>query len=342
MTRGRGRSVIEDLNADYVEVRISPNRVLYIEGRGVRLGSSSVVGAVEVREDGLYVGGRQLVFRQALRCPVRVGGNYLCGGPAERPRFFYREVFVEGLNKELRLAELYATSRLNAGDCLAEYLYWLVKGASFLWDIYHRRQPAPPRRCEWFWKLATARGLRERTPYLPPRAEGVLGAMLGLLKFGDALQYIERSWRGFVVALRYGIYSALTWRLPPGEESWYLLLGIYSALDPVVVPGGVAVDLGILRAVPYLVVRVLGRWLVAFNVAGLYMAAGNFNMMVDGGRRRDKFAACGGASCAVGNLLFNQCVDMDCGVVRTWDYEFKGPVKCRDFGSVFTALEPCK
>ncbi|NAZ34701.1 MAG: hypothetical protein GU356_10590 [Pyrobaculum sp.] len=44
------------------------------------------------------------------------------------------------------------------------------------------------------------------------------------------------------------------------------------------VPGGVAVDLSILRAVPYVVARVMGRWLMAFSIAGLRLAAGNFNI----------------------------------------------------------------
>jgi len=324
-----------------LEVLISPRRVLYVDRGGLRLGGSRAVGEVEVRDDGLYVGGKLAVFRRALKCPVKVGGLYLCGGPAEVPRFFYRDVFVEGLGPRLRLAELYATSRLNGGDCLAEYLHWLVSGAAFLWDIYKRREPTPPRRCREFAEFLIARGLRERRPYSPPAADMWTAGFLGLLRFGDALNLVERSWPGLVVALRYGIYGALRWDLPPGPDSWLLLLGLYSALDPVAVPGGVAVDLGLLRAVPYVVARVLGRWLVAFNVAGLYIAAGNFNMMVDGGRRRDSYASCDGARCRVGALLFNECVELDCGVVRTWDFEFKGVVKCRDWGSPFVAIEPC-
>jgi hypothetical protein len=34
--------------------------------------------------------------------------------------------------------------------------------------------------------------------------------------------------------------------------------------------------------------------------------------------------------------LFNYCVEMECGVVRTADFEFKGLVKCRDFGTAFS------
>lgn len=56
-----------------------------IRGNGVMLGSSFIPGEVEVRGDGIYVGGRLVVFRRALKCPVKVGGVYLCGGPAEVP-----------------------------------------------------------------------------------------------------------------------------------------------------------------------------------------------------------------------------------------------------------------
>jgi hypothetical protein len=52
----------------------------------------------------------------------------------------------------------------------------------------------------------------------------------------------------------------------------------------VAVPGGVAVDLSILRAVPYVVARVMGRWLMAFSIAGLRLAAGNFNIVINGDR----------------------------------------------------------
>ena len=50
------------------------------------------------------------------------------------------------------------------------------------------------------------------------------------------------------------------------------------------VPGSVAVGLNILRAVPYVVARVMGRWLMAFSVAGLRLAAGNFNIVINGDR----------------------------------------------------------
>ncbi|MGC8994037.1 MAG: hypothetical protein ACP5J0_01455 [Pyrobaculum sp.] len=323
-------------------VRISRGRALELRRDGVRLGSSFVPGEVEVRWDGVYVGGRLLVFRRALKCPVKVGGVYLCGGPAEVPRFFYREVFTEGLGERLRLAELFATDRLNGGDCLAEYLYALARGAPFLWSIYRRGPVERPRRCGEVLGVLVSRGLRERVVYEPPPLGRAAGALLGLLRFSEALGLVERSWLGLAVALRYGIYGALRWDLPRSPDMWLLLFGIYAALDPVVVPGGVALDLGLLRALPYIVARVLGRWVVAFNVAGLRMAAGNINMMVDGGRKRARYASCDGDRCVVGDLHFNICVELECGVFRTWDFEFKGPVKCRDLGLPYVAVEPCK
>ncbi len=45
-----------------------------------------------------------------------------------------------------------------------------------------------------------------------------------------------------------------------------------------------------MRAVPYVVARVMGRWLVAFSVAGLRLAAGNFNIVTDGDRKSAKYA----------------------------------------------------
>lgn len=325
-----------------LHIRISPSRVLEIGGGKLRLGSSAVVGKVEVRNDGLYLGDKLVVFRQALKCPVRVGGSYLCHGPAEVPRFFYRVIYADGLNVLLRYAELYATDRLNRGDCLAEYLYAVVWGAPYLWDLYYRKTPTIPRRCADVASLLVARGLRETRLYTPPHVDNATAALLGLLKFREALGLIEFSWWGLAVALRYGVYSALRWRLPHTPDMWFLLFGIYSALDPVVVPGGVAVDLGILRALPYLVARILGRWLVAFNSAGLYMAAGNFNMMTEGGRKRASYASCDGVMCDVGGLLFNKCVDVDCGIFRTWDFEFKGPIKCPSWDLPYVAVEPCK
>ncbi|MCC6020765.1 MAG: hypothetical protein LM577_05305 [Thermoproteaceae archaeon] len=327
-----------------IEVRISPGRTLYVWEGGLRLGGSSIAGRVEIGAGGIYVDGSLVVFRRALRCPVRVRGTYLCAGPPDVPRFLYREIFAEDrcLNAMLRVAELHATSELNGGNCLARYLRDIIRGAPYLWDIYYRRGARPPGECREILGVLVARGLRERRPYSPPALDRETGALLGLLRFGDALESVSRSWRGFAVAMRYGIYSALTWRLPPGPDSWLLLFGIYAALDPVVVPGGVALSLDVLRALPYLVARVMGRWIVAFNSAGLYAAAGNINVMVEGARRRDKYASCDGDRCTVGRLRFNQCVDMDCGIVRTWDFEFKGAVKCSALASRFVAVEPCK
>lgn len=335
----------EDLNADNLAdifIKISPSKTLYINSSKLQFGGSRILGRVEIREDGVYLNEKLVVFRRALRCPVKVGGLYLCSDPPEIPRFFYREVFTEGLNKALRISELYATDRLNSGDCLAEYLYAVIKGSRPLWDIYRRGEPIAPRRCRETIGVLIARGLRERKLYTPPNLDKISAALLGLLKFRDVLEVIDQSWLGFAIAMRYGIYSALKWRLSLSYESWLLLFGIYAALDPVVMPGGVAVDLGLLRALPYIVAKVMGRWLVAFNVAGLYIAAGNINMMVDGGRKRAKYASCEGDRCVVGNLLFNQCVDMECGIVRTSDFEFKGLVKCRNFGTTFITVEPCK
>jgi hypothetical protein len=96
------------------------------------------------------------------------------------------------------------------------------------------------------------------------------------------------------------------------------------------------VDLSILRAVPCVVARVMGKWLVAFSVAGFRLAAGNFNIVIDGDRKSAEYASRDGDRNTVGNLLFNYCVKMECGVVRTADFEFKGLVKCRDFGTAFS------
>jgi hypothetical protein len=95
-----------------------------------------------------------------------------------------------------------------------------------------------------------------------------------------------------------------------GQTAGLFLFHIYAALDPVAVPGGVAVDLSILRAVPYVVARVMGRWLIAFSVAGLRLAASNFNIMIDEERKRAKYASRNGDRCTAGDLLFNYCVEM--------------------------------
>jgi hypothetical protein len=75
---------------------------------------------------------------------------------------------------------------------------------------------------------------------------------------------------------------------------------------------------------------------VAFSVAGLRLAAGNFNIVTDGDRKRTRYASRDGDRNTAGDLLFNYCVEMECGVVRTADFEFKGLVKCRDFGTAFS------
>jgi hypothetical protein len=69
------------------------------------------------------------------------------------------------------------------------------------------------------------------------------------------------------------------------------------------------VDLSILRAVPYVVARVMGKWLVAFSVAGLRLAASNFNIVIDGDRKSAKYASRDGDRNTVVNLLFNYCGD---------------------------------
>ena len=56
-------------------------------------------------------------------------------------------------------------------------------------------------------------------------------------------------------------------------------------------------DLSILRAVPHVVARVMGKWLIAFSVAGLRLAAGNFNIMIDEERKRAKYASRNGDRC---------------------------------------------
>ncbi|MEM1787042.1 MAG: hypothetical protein QW085_00410 [Pyrobaculum sp.] len=325
-----------------LEVKLSPNRVLYVEDNKIQLGESRYTGLVEIKRDGLYIDRRLVVFRRALKCPVKIGGVYLCGGPRELPRFFYREAFVEGLGEELRVSELYATTALNEGNCLAEYLYALIKGGPHLWDIYYGKSPRAPRRCRDIINIQISRGERQKKVFKPPTFSKEIAALLGLVKFSEAIELIEKNWLGFAIALRYGIYSALKWRLNYNRDSWLLLFGLYSALDPVVLPGGVAIDLGILRATPYLVVRLMGRWLVAMNVAGLYLSVGNINMMTDGGRKRDIYASCEDVKCVVGNFLFNICKEISCGIVRTWDFEFKSLVKCKDYGSPFFAIEPCQ
>jgi hypothetical protein len=80
----------------------------------------------------------------------------------------------------------------------------------------------------------------------------------------------------------------------------------------------------------------MGKWLVAFSVAGLRLATGNFNIVIDGDRKSAKYTSRDGDRNTVGNLLFNYCGEMECGVVRTADFEFKGLVKCRDFGTAFS------
>ena len=75
---------------------------------------------------------------------------------------------------------------------------------------------------------------------------------------------------------------------------------------------------------------------MAFSVAGLRIAASNFNIVIDEDRKRAKYASRDGDRYTAGDLLFNYCVEMECGVVRTADFEFKGLVQCRDFGTAFS------
>ncbi len=330
----------DELSAD-----LGNGLTLELKHDGVRLGSSFVPGEVVVKAGEILVGGKPLELSYAVKCPARVGGVKLCGEARRRPRFIYKAAQAPGLSNLLRVAELLATDALNKGDCLAYYLYSLIKGNRTLWSIYLRREPeAPKGPCRFVDEYFISRGLREGAPHDPTRFSGLdawTKAALGLLRFGDALSLVERSWRGFAVAMRYGLYSALRWDLPPSRESWLLLLGIYSALDPYAVPGGVALDNGVLRALPYLVVRVMGKYAVLFSSGGRPFTAANFNAMASGGRIRGLHASCEGDKCVVGDLHFNVCLNADCAVVRTWDFEYRGKPICADLYT-FIAVRPCK
>lgn len=328
-----------------IAVDLGNGLTLELRRNYVKLGASAVFGEVEVKDGEVLVGGRPLEFRQAVKCPVRVGNTKLCGRAFKRPRYIFKSVYAPGLSDAFRVAELYATNALNGGDCLAQYLYMLVKGDGVLWDIYYRRAPRERRGpCRHIYDYFLSRGLRELRPHDPSRLSALdswTKAALGLARFSEALRLADRSWRGFVVAMRYGLYSALRWGLPLDRDSWMLLLGVYSALDPYVMPGGVALDVGILRALPYLVVRMLGGWAVLFSSAGRPFVAANLNVMASGGRIRGLYAACGGPSCIISDLYFNICKELDCAIVRTWDFEYRGTPICTDLYT-FTAIRPCK
>ncbi|MGC9119050.1 MAG: hypothetical protein ACP5I3_08700 [Thermoproteus sp.] len=328
-----------------MSVDLGNGLVLELRRDGAKLGSSFVPGEVSVRGGEVLVGGRPLAFTYAVKCPVKVGGVELCGEARRRPRFIYRAAFAPGLSDALRIAELHATNALNRGYCLARYLYSLVRGSATLWDIYYRKAPRLAGGvCGYVDRYFASRGLRELAAYDPSAFSDLdewTRAVLGLLRFGDALRLVDRSWRGFAVAMRYGLYSALSWDLPLDGDSWMLLLGLYSALDPFAVPGGVALDVGILRALPYLVARLMGGFAVLFSSGGRPFTASNLNVMASGGRIRGAYASCDGDRCVVGDLYFNICVDADCAVVRTWDFEFRGRPVCSDLYT-FVALRPCK
>jgi hypothetical protein len=328
-----------------ISVDLGNGLVLELRSDGVKLGSSFVPGEVSVEGGEVLVGGRPLVLTRAVKCPAKVGGVELCGEARRRPRFIYRAAYAPGLSNALRIAELHATNALNRGDCLARYLYSLVWGSGTLWGIYYREVPRPASGvCGYIDRYFTSRGLREAAAHDPSAFSSLdewTRAVLGLSRFGDALRLVDRSWRGFAVAMRYGLYSALRWGLPLDGDSWLLLLGLYSALDPFAVPGGVALDVGVLRALPYLVVRLMGGFAVLFSSGGRPFAASNLNVMASGGRIRGNYASCGGDRCVVGDLYFNICIDVDCAVVRTWDFEFRGRPICSDLYT-FTAIRPCK
>lgn len=339
LSRGVG-VLVDELSAD-----LGNGLVLELRRDGVKLGSSFVPGEVSVKGGEILVGGRPLELSYAVKCPARVGGVELCGDARRRPRFVYKAAHAPGLSDSLRIAELLATDALNKGDCLAYYLYSLIKGSRTLWSIYLRKEPERPEGpCSFVDEYFISRGLRERAPHDPARFSELdvwTKAALGLLRFGEVLGLVERSWRGFVVAMRYGIYSALRWDLPQSRDSWLLLLGLYSALDPFAMPGGVALDNGVLRALPYLVVRIMGRYAVLFSSGGRPFTAANLNVMASGGRIRGDYAFCEGVKCVVGDLYFNSCPDLDCAVVRTWDFEYRGKPICSDLYS-FIAMRPCK
>ena len=330
---------------DELSVDLGNGLSLELRRDGVKLGSSFVPGEVAVRNGEVLIGGKPLEFTYAVKCPVKIGGVKLCGDARRRPRFIYKALQAPGLSNSLRMAELLATDALNKGDCLAYYLYSLVKGNGVLWSIYYRGEPAAARGpCGYVDRYLISRGLREKTPHDPTRFAQLdpwTKAALGLARFREALDLVERSWRGFVVAMRYGLYSALRWELPQSRESWLLLLGIYAALDPFAVPGGVALDNGLLRALPYIVAKIMGGFVVLFSSGGRPFTAANLNVMASGGRIRGRHASCEGDRCIVGDLYFNICPDVDCAIVRTWDFEHKGRPICTDLYT-FIAVRPCK
>lgn len=330
---------------DEISVDLGNGLSLEIRESVVKLGSSAVVGKVAIRDGEILVDERPLDLRLSLKCPVKVGGTYLCGEAIRRPRFIYKVLHGPGVSNVARLAELYATDELNKGNCLAYYVYLLARGRQPIWSIYYRGRPSVPRGpCEFIDRYLVSRGLREGQLYDPHMFSSLdvwIKAALGLVKFRDALELVERNWRGFSVAMRYGLYSALKWSLPLNRDAWMFLLGIYSALDPVPVPGGIAVDNSIVRALPYLVAKIAGAWLVLFSSAGHPYVAANFNVMSSGGRIRGYTALCERERCKIGDLYFNICTEQECAIVRTWDYEYRGAPRCSDLYT-FIALTPCK
>ncbi len=284
-------------------------------------------GVLEVRPGGirldldpeaLTVDGRPLGLGGLLRCFLRIGGRCLKldEPPIPVPRLLHSVRLPWGL-AALRLGEIQLAAEAALGNGLARDLAELVTGSPRLTRLYRRRA-----------SLAT-RFARDPVAGVRYRASGLEALLLGQAPASAARSFV---WGGEIgatrlaVAARYGYYSPLLGRVSVGpREAWMLVLAVYAAFNVFAEPGAVTVNGDAVEAVPYAVLRVLGRWVGVARVVGGCAVVASVNVatqcsrLVPGGRVEVL-----GDALLVGPAGLNACPRAQRLVARTPDLELVG------------------
>lgn len=341
-------------------MRIHLDPDAYVE---LREGSVSIVADGEVvREIGtsgevtpdppcLRDEAHELCIRRSLRCPVRLDGEVVCLRRRLRRRPFVLPWIVRvplpKLQESLNLATFDVMSKVNSNseDCLfRELLTFLGFGLPEVGRGDLPCQYVALRQLVSYYRLVdedmgnALRALRSLRMALSEEERLTLGG-LSWAECVEKLEDIARSPLGVIPAFGCGHYR-LGLKLAERTRSYHLLHAVLiEGLRLMPSPSGVTLSTKILRAIPWMIVRVYawGRWryLILFNSAGVhyvvstvnvhtnaprlvldaeYVEVGKWGIRVEGGKTVYVFA------------LSREAPLPKSGVIKTMDWELKGHV----------------
>jgi len=254
----------------------------------------------------------------SLRCPIRLGGRCLkLDEPLIRLPPLQGSVRSRWVSWVVRLGEMQLAVEAALGNPVARDLAELIVGSARLWALVKRRA-----------NMAT-RFARDPTAGVFHRAEGVEALLLGRAPASEARRFVwggSMSVERLAVAARYGYYTPMLTRfvVDPGK-AWMLVLAIYSAFDVLAEPGGVVVNGDAVEAIPYAVLRVLGRWIGVARVVGGCAVIGQVNAFTQCPRIIvDRGAWVGWDWLGLGSAGLNACPESPRIVARTPDTELVG------------------